>query len=335
MRKKEIAFILFTIVMLSLCGCADKEPESIDFDFHAEVETTQEAESLEEREDFSFSKLKRYKFLFASGAGGWGTILHINQDGSFSGEYSDSEMGEKGEEYPYGTTYQSNFNGRFTQPVKVNEYTYSMQIAEINYVKEVGTEEIKDSIRYCYTDVYGLDEENDILIYMPGAPLAELPEEFRSWVGYHDLSATTDTELPFYALNNEAQQQGFSGHDMVSEFEEDLANEERWADEIERFIEQDATTTMEYNEKTQALFEEWDYMLNKLWEILQFTQDADTMAALTVEEREWIAWKEQEIEKAGADYEGGSMQTMFQNMKAAELTKDRVYELMKHISNNN
>ena len=53
------------------------------------------------------------------------------------------------------------------------------------------------------------------------------------------------------------------------------------------------------------------------------------MDALTVEEREWIALKEQAVADAGAAYEGGSMQTMIMNQKAAEMTKERVYELLE------
>lgn len=45
---------------------------------------------------------------------------------------------------------------------------------------------------------------------MPGAPIAELPEGFRSWVGYYNLHDITDTGLPYYGLYNETQECGFS-----------------------------------------------------------------------------------------------------------------------------
>ena len=56
---------------------------------------------------------------------------------------------------------------------------------------------------------------------------------------------------------------------------------------------------------------------------------AEEMEALTQEELEWIAWKEQQIAEAGAEYGGGSLQIMAQSQRGAEVTRDRVYELME------
>ena len=50
---------------------------------------------------------------------------------------------------------------------------------------------------------------------------------------------------------------------------------------------------------------------------------------LEVEEK-----KEQEVIKAGAEFEGGSMEPMLRNLKGAELTKARAYELMEIIEKN-
>lgn len=51
------------------------------------------------------------------------------------------------------------------------------------------------------------------------------------------------------------------------------------------------------------------------------------MAVLTEEELRWIADKEAAVQEAGAEFEGGSMQPLIMNQKAAALTSDRVYEL--------
>ena len=76
------------------------------------------------------------------------------------------------------------------------------------------------------------------MIYLPGAPLDELPEEFRSWIGYYDLSRTTETELPFYALNNEAQQQGFTSYDIGESIRHRLTYMEEQSDALEREIQE-------------------------------------------------------------------------------------------------
>lgn len=277
---------------------------------------------------FSFTEFENLQFCFSSGAGGWATLLSVDADGSFSGEYFDGELGVTGDGYPNGTMYQSNFEGKFTQPEKVNGYTYSMRISELNYAEEPGKEEILDGMLYCYGKAYGLEGAEEFLIYLPGAPLAELPQEFRGWVGYYDLSYTSDTELPFYALYNEAEQCGFSSYDIIDSLKERISSYEEWAASLEDSIRNDSLTQAEYNEKTQQLYELWDSALNAVWDILKRTQDAETMNRLTVEEREWIEWKEQTVAEAGAGFEGGSMQPMIMNQKAAEVTKDRAYELL-------
>lgn len=54
---------------------------------------------------------------------------------------------------------------------------------------------------------------------------------------------------------------------------------------------------------------------------------AEEMAVLTEEELRWIADKEAAVQEAGAEFEGGSMQLLIMNQKAAALISDRVYEL--------
>ena len=55
------------------------------------------------------------------------------------------------------------------------------------------------------------------------------------------------------------------------------------------------------------------------------------MEELTKEEREWIKWKDQEVKAAGKEMEGGSMQPLLENDKAAELTRERVYKLAERL----
>lgn len=281
------------------------------------------------RESFSFAELQNYEFYFSSGAGAWATTMMIDSDGGFAGEYHDSDMGVTGDGYPSGTQYYCAFQGQFAPLVKINAYTYSTQISAIRYENEVGTEEIKDGIRYIYTDAYGLEDAEDILLYLPGAPLAELPQEYRSWVGYYDLSYTEETELPFCGLYNEAAECGFSGYDIVASLKKRLASTEEQAVIAENLLKDEKMTQVELNAKAQELYLLWDSFLNQQWAVLKKTLDAEAMRALTAEELEWIAWKEAAVKEAGADVEGGSLYPLVTNSKAAELTKDRVYELME------
>ena len=189
------------------------------------------------------------------------------------------------------------FTGRFAQPVQVNDYTYSMGIAEISYEKEAGTEEVIDGIQYYYTAPYGLEDAEEILVYLPGAPLGELPQEFRGWVGYYE---NTRDKLPFYALNNESHQQGFGSYDWVERVRTDVEWAEETAAEYETKILEDTSLSQgELNELSAQMFDLWDIQLNEVWAVLRQTLPQADMEALTAEELEWIAWKEEQLARKG------------------------------------
>lgn len=336
--KQEIATILLIgSLALTISGCTKIEqeefPEVATIETESEqresepIESEQEIEKTEE--EFSFAEFRTWKFEFLSGAGGWATYLTIEEDGSFFGEFFDGELGIAGEDYPNGTMYQCHFQGRFTQPIKVNEYTYSMKIAEISYENEPGTEEIINGMRYCYTTPYGLDGAEDILIYTPKAPLSELSEEYRSWVRYLDHSETGATELSFWGLYNVKEECGFGSYDMIGWAKESVAYAEENATDLEKSLENDPLTQAEYNEKSQILYANWDYALNCVWDTLKQVLSEEEMNALIIEEREWIAMKEQAVKEAVAEVGGGSIEPLVRYSKAAELTKARVYELME------
>lgn len=127
-------------------------------------------------------------YSFGSGVGGWGTFMEISPDGTFVGEFHDTNMGESGDGYD-STLYYSAFTGRFSNPKRINDYTYSFELEEIQYENEPNTEEIvttEDGHRLLmkYWDAYGLNEgTKTIIAYTERAPRAMLPEEFLLWVG--------------------------------------------------------------------------------------------------------------------------------------------------------
>lgn len=312
-------FALMLSMVLSVCGCGNNEEDS-------------EQHSEQNREELSlFDELKGNRFVFASGAGAWGTELLIGEDGSFKGQYHDSDMGSTGAGYPNGTRYFSEFTGQFSEPEKVNEYTYKVTINTIEYSNEVGSEEILDEILYSYSEAYGLFGAEEILIYLPGAPIAELPEDYVIWAKGSAYIEEGTTDLPFYGLYNVTEMCGFSSYNIKESLESRVAFTEELALEIENSIQNDPLTQLEYNEKTNQLYEMWNSDLNAIWSDLKVVLDAEGFDKLLQEQREWITWKEAEIQKAGSDYEGGSMQPMVMNQKAAELTKIRVYELLEYL----
>ena len=274
--------------------------------------------------DSLFSQLKNLEFYFSSGAGGWRTILHIDGSGGFSGTYSDSDMGS-GENGIHRIQMRCDFSGQFTQPVRVNDYTYSVRIDEITYEKEAGTDEVIGVTHYYYTDPYGLEDAEDILIYLPGAPLGQLPQEFRSWVGY---SENTRDELPFYALNNAVHQQGFSSYDRLESIRDSLEWMEDSAASIKTELTGGTLTQAEQEEWAASLAEIWGGALDDLWGCLEQRLDPAELEPLAVEQTAWISWKDEQVTQAGADPHEGCTQAAAEDMAAAELTRDRVYELL-------
>lgn len=352
------------------------EQETEDTEMESEMESSTEAER---EEGFSFVDVADREFFFASGAGGWSTVLYIDEDGSFEGNFRDSDMGSTGEGYPNGTLYYCDFKGRFTEPQKVNDYTYRFQIAEISLADEVGKEENKDGIRYIYSDAYGLDDSEYFFMYLPGTPLAELSEEFLRWIGYHNgMEGTTDTELPFYALYNVEQEYGFydysqensdgvssgngeanpngmsfdgegeNSNDTNSDSSEGAENgtggvsrakelaeaslrgAKTRVDVLEEKLESGYLSQIEMNQTSYKIYTIWDDQLNYIWKLMKENLPEDQMKDILTKQRAWIKEKEQKVKEAGAECEGGSLQPLIENTEAAELTKERAYELLDY-----
>ena len=146
-----------------------------------EPEKLEKPESPENSEN-PFEIMPR-DFLFSSGVGAWGTELTIEADGSFSGLFVDSDMGVSGEGYPDGTRYVCAFSGKFSQPEPVDETTWSMEIESMELEHPAdGTEEYADGVRYVYSGPYGLEDAEELLVYSPRTPAADLPEDFLNWL---------------------------------------------------------------------------------------------------------------------------------------------------------
>lgn len=217
--KTQLLFTtaLLTLSLLTGCGGSGKPSSpggssvgSASSGAEAAASPSSETEPGAETAEFSFSDISELEFWFGSGAGGWRTVLYIADDGSFEGLYTDSDMGSAGTDFPGGTCYISEFTGSFTAPKKVDEYTYSVELQDITLSKEPGKEEIRDGIKYIYSEPYGLDDAKELLFYLPGAPVKNLPEGYLSWArGYGD---TIEETLPFYGLYNVGGDQGFSSH---------------------------------------------------------------------------------------------------------------------------
>ncbi len=166
--------------------------------------------------DAFFSSLQNYDFYFASGVGGWGTELTLSEDGTFEGNFHDSDMGDTGEGYEHGTVYVSDFTGRFDHVRKIDDFTYLVSLAEITVAQEGEENWIEDDIRYVASAPYGIDQGKLYIFYMPGKPIAEMDEEAVDWYRmprglYED---TIPEVLPCYGIYTKSAGTAFFSGDV-------------------------------------------------------------------------------------------------------------------------
>ena len=148
------------------------------------------------------------EWSFCSGAGAWSTDMRIQADGTFSGEYHDSEMGEIGEAYPYGTVYGCSFHGTMTVAEEADENTWKIRIDSLKMDEGQVREAIDGGIRYITTEPYGITEGDTMLLYRPGTSLSTLTEEMLIWTHALDTE-NRSPDLECWFLYSEKNGSGF------------------------------------------------------------------------------------------------------------------------------
>ena len=135
MWKKFLAAALALVLIAALAACGapasneDEEAQNTPVQPAQESPAPEESPELEEvpaaeEEEIAWPDALPLTFVFSSGAGGWFTELELQPDGSFTGSYHDSEMGEFAEDYPNGTVYVCEFSGRFEALSHPDENTW-------------------------------------------------------------------------------------------------------------------------------------------------------------------------------------------------------------------
>jgi len=151
-------------------------------------------------------------FTFASGAGGWSTTVKIAADGSFAGQYNDTDMGDTGPGYPNGTRYICLFSGHFMVTAQVDQYEYALELVDISQQGTPDDTTIEsDGYRYIVSTPYGFDDAQAFSLYAPGHPVSSLPGGFVDWLRQPQMLPDDATTLPFWGLYNIAGDDGFFG----------------------------------------------------------------------------------------------------------------------------
>ena len=160
-----------------------------------------------------FETLSGMEWIFCSGVGGWSTDLQIRADGSFIGDFHDSEMGETGAGYPDGTVYICSFSGRMSLAEQVDGSTWKMRIDQL--VTDQTEETISDGVRYVPSSPYGISEGDEMLLYAPGTSVGIFTDDMLLWTHVQELEIVPD-RLPDWFLCSEKNDSGFVGYQPVS-----------------------------------------------------------------------------------------------------------------------
>ena len=167
-------------------------------------------------ETFDFKQLSDQTFYFSSGVGAWGTEMNIAADGSFTGNYHDSEMGDIGDGYPNGTIYGCTFNGQLSLGEKISDTAYRVTVDSCELDEGQVEEAIEDEVRYVTAEPVGIKEGMEMVLYLPGQKIEEIPEELRFWLHLGEDSEASE-DLIVYALCSEQEDVGFVGFEKTSE----------------------------------------------------------------------------------------------------------------------
>ena len=115
------------------------------------------------------------RWYFSSGVGAWGTELNLNLDGTFSGRYDDTDMGDN-------THYEAVFTGRFSNIRRVDALTYTMTLADLHVEGILGDSYWLDGMRHILSVPAGLQEGEAFTLHLPGSDTSTWPEDKKSWL---------------------------------------------------------------------------------------------------------------------------------------------------------
>ena len=311
---------------------SDIDAKSNQKETNTESDQNQEKDKDQKDIDFTFADVSNIEFAFASGAGGWSTYLYIEEDGTFCGNFHDSDMGCTGEGYPGGTIYYCDFSGQFSNPVKIDDDTYQFEIESLECEKEEGEEEIIDERLYIYSYPYGLDDADKVYMYLPGKDTKDFSEELKMWLFLSD----NEKELPFYAIYNENPEYGFVGYQyepesVYDQIMENLEKVKEETDGYEKSLESGILSQIEMNQTSQTIFTCWDNELNNIWNDIKFYLPEKEYNEVLLKQREWIKEKDAKAEADAADCEGGSLYSLIYYSSEAESTRERCYELAEYL----
>lgn len=132
---------------------------------------------------------------FSSGVGAWATMMTLNSDGTFSGDFHDSDMGATGSGYPNGMRSESIFTGKFSNLRKIDENTFVATVASLNVSDTIGRQYVEYGVLITITEVYGMKQGQTAVFARQGRTASDIGEEAKIWI-YPITGQELGTTLP-------------------------------------------------------------------------------------------------------------------------------------------
>ena len=190
-------------------------------DFRSVMTAAQEPMTLAEADGLPVTE--PLEMLFSSGVGGWSTCLTLNPDGSFVGDFCDTDA---------DCIYVCQFHGRFGNVKKLSDASWLLILDELeldtNHSVGEGWDETDGdyTMYYISSEPYGFDGDDGValkpgaqfILYSPEAtghePGTELygAMEFQSWMHRHNRDKeflSADDTLECWGLQSMETGQGF------------------------------------------------------------------------------------------------------------------------------
>lgn len=155
------------------------------------------------------------ELTFSSGAGAWRTVLTLQPDGSFTGQYSDWDGGGDPSQYPEGIYYICNFSGTFSDLRQLDETTYVMTLDTLTAQETEGEEWVEGGTLYIGSAPYGLEGGTEFFLYTPESSTDVLTTEALQveWPEWNLPETVPDGQLGCWLLYNQAMDQAFFSYD--------------------------------------------------------------------------------------------------------------------------
>src|SRR5699024_7607155 len=124
---------------------SDEEQDSMSEATNEEETAEEETRPAETESEFQwlYDELNGKSFIFSSGVGAWGTSIRFLDEGNFLGEYSDANGPEM---------VVSEFTGHFDIQKEIDEFTYLLDLNNLQITSDTGKEEVDGEMTITYVE---------------------------------------------------------------------------------------------------------------------------------------------------------------------------------------